>query len=723
LQELLRQGNQRDLVVLADMTLDMLDLYGLDESVQPYAIMAVAGLGFTAAARIRDIRAAERFAATALAAGRRLGPSPELLRALGFRAHAYEMAGDLVQSAATYEEGLAMIPGLDQIPLTFTAPLRIGYSELLMSRGQHDQAKAVMAGEQPRSGDAFLDHIIANWAGTTAGSPDVVVEQLSASSADAAREGFGTIAAVMASNAGTEMLNCGRAAAAIPRLREACAQLRSGDADEYLAVALMNLGLALEMTGDGRGGTTGIREAWDIIRVAAPASPKVLPILYSLARRRFRERDFRRARASADRGLALYDTIRPRLGVREAEHAQLLQNYRLLLDIRLRIALQDGWPDQAADLIERGKARFWAESLASLGTSADAASQTPELDPRTHVLSFFVNHRATFVAHGRPGSVAVTSIDTDAASLRVLVEQVMCSLLRSRSRATEPDPAAVELSEVLRPVLDLNDADALLVLPDGPLWNLAFEALPWSGRAEPLGEIVPITITPGLGVTDMLLRRSSGEPSRDWRLVALGDPASDYGSRPEQTRRQLEQLAELDPSTVILAGNAATRENLRSHLLDATHLHFAGHAQGEAAGAEPFLVLSDGAGRQDRVHAAEIASWRTRADLVFLYGCTTQVGPEWEGEGLDSLARAFLFAGAACVVSTPWPVGDSAGVPLVADFYRHLRAGATIARAAVAARSAARQRGAPPRAWASLRVLGDGLTLPTTSVERDNAAT
>jgi hypothetical protein len=60
------------------------------------------------------------------------------------------LAGDLVRAAATYEEGLAIIPTLDQIPLKYAAELRISYAELLMPRGQHGQAAAVMAGVQPR---------------------------------------------------------------------------------------------------------------------------------------------------------------------------------------------------------------------------------------------------------------------------------------------------------------------------------------------------------------------------------------------------------------------------------------------------------------------------------------------------------------------------------------------------------------------------------------------
>lgn len=710
-QELLRQGNYQDLVRAADLTLTFVDLVELDDPVQSYAVMAVAGFGLAGARHLRIMAAMKRFAAAAVTAGRRVGPSQELVQALLWQAQVYEAAGDLVRAAETFEEGLALAQGLDRIPLAFTTALRLGYAELLTSRGQHDRAEAVMAEEQPSSDDVKLHHPLANWTATTAGDPNLLL----ALSADARLAGFGTVAGVMASNAGTELLNSGRAAEAILRLRDACAQLRSGGAEEYLAVALMNLGLALDDTGDGPGATAAFREAWDVIRVGAPTSPKALPILYSLARRRFREGDSRRARAGADRGLSLYDTIRPRLGVREAEHAQLLQNYRLLLDIRLRIALRDGWPDQAADLIERGKARFWAESLATLDMSGDAASPTLAPDPRTHVLSFFVNHRATFVAHGRPGAMAVTPLDANATSLRELVRQVNLSLLRSPSRSSEPDLAMAALATLLQPVLDLGDADNLLVLPDGPLWNLAFEALAPPGRTKPLGEILPITVTPGLGVTDMLRQRSSSRPDRAWHLVGIGDSATDYGSRPEQAQRQLDQLAALDPNATILAGNEATRENLRSHLQDATHLHFAGHAEGGSVGAGSFLVLSDGAGRQDRVYAAEIATWQTRADLVFLNACTTQVGREWEGEGLDSLARAFLFAGATCVVATPWPVGGADAVPLVADFYRHLRAGATTAAAAAAARSQARRCGAPARAWASLRVLGDGLNHANTS--------
>jgi CHAT domain-containing protein len=63
------------------------------------------------------------------------------------------------------------------------------------------------------------------------------------------------------------------------------------------------------------------------------------------------------------------------------------------------------------------------------------------------------------------------------------------------------------------------------------------------------------------------------------------------------------------------------------------------------------------------------------SSLVVLSGCDTQGGQQAAGEGLNSLAQAFFFAGAHSVVGSLWKIDDDATVDLMQRFYRNLIVG------------------------------------------------
>jgi CHAT domain-containing protein/tetratricopeptide (TPR) repeat protein len=63
------------------------------------------------------------------------------------------------------------------------------------------------------------------------------------------------------------------------------------------------------------------------------------------------------------------------------------------------------------------------------------------------------------------------------------------------------------------------------------------------------------------------------------------------------------------------------------------------------------------------------------ARLVVLSACETAAGQVRKGEGVESLAMAFLHAGARGVVASLWQVSDRAAAETMRGFYRALRAG------------------------------------------------
>jgi len=74
----------------------------------------------------------------------------------------------------------------------------------------------------------------------------------------------------------------------------------------------------------------------------------------------------------------------------------------------------------------------------------------------------------------------------------------------------------------------------------------------------------------------------------------------------------------------------------------------------------------------------EILNLKLNSDLVTLSACQTGLGQFIRGEGIESLNRAFFFAGASSVIISLWQVNDQASSQLMKRFYTHLRSSESI---------------------------------------------
>lgn len=63
------------------------------------------------------------------------------------------------------------------------------------------------------------------------------------------------------------------------------------------------------------------------------------------------------------------------------------------------------------------------------------------------------------------------------------------------------------------------------------------------------------------------------------------------------------------------------------------------------------------------------------ADLVYLSACETALGEILEGEGVQSLSRAFLLGGAKSIVTTLWEVNDKSASQITISFFSNFKNG------------------------------------------------
>lgn len=211
------------------------------------------------------------------------------------------------------------------------------------------------------------------------------------------------------------------------------------------------------------------------------------------------------------------------------------------------------------------------------------------------------------------------------------------------------------------------------IVPDGPLHALPFAALaPDVGRTTKtwLTERYALSVLPSASVLPFLLAKRDREGGG---MLALGDPDGSLPAAAAEARA----VAALYGSRA-LVGREASATALRNAPRPIGHLHIAAHAELDPA--RPLfsrIRLADGELPAHDIFGLELRGTR----LVVLSGCQTGVGPATGAGELESLSRAFLYAGAPAVLASLWRVDDLASRALMEAFYRRLRAGAPTAEA------------------------------------------
>ncbi len=81
------------------------------------------------------------------------------------------------------------------------------------------------------------------------------------------------------------------------------------------------------------------------------------------------------------------------------------------------------------------------------------------------------------------------------------------------------------------------------------------------------------------------------------------------------------------------------------------------------------------------LNSFEIANLQLNSQLVVLSACETAKGQIRGGEGLMSIARYFMYAGAPSVVATRWQVNDQTTAFIMQNFYKYIYEGKTTAEA------------------------------------------
>jgi CHAT domain-containing protein len=164
-------------------------------------------------------------------------------------------------------------------------------------------------------------------------------------------------------------------------------------------------------------------------------------------------------------------------------------------------------------------------------------------------------------------------------------------------------------------------------------------------------------------------------------------------------------------STLLIDGSATEQTVKREPLHEYAVLHFAAHGiVSTKFPARSALFLQPGGDDDGLLQAREILRWRLGAELVTLSACDTGTGDTFGQEGVASLVRPFLGAGARSVVANLWTADDYFSLALMREFDRHLASSLDVGQSLRLAKLRMLEQYGPqavPKLWSGVLVYGD----------------
>ncbi len=296
---------------------------------------------------------------------------------------------------------------------------------------------------------------------------------------------------------------------------------------------------------------------------------------------------------------------------------------------------------------------------------------------------------------------------------------------------------------VLAPMENHWSNKQLVLIPDGQLWYVPFNALPTrnGGRwANQQSFLIENTNVRWLYAAHRALPTSgTTEHKVNWLGIAPFGSAIRGGSSESLLLSQLPgSLTEVKRIAEIMGNHrvktnineAASEAFFRQQAPFAQVLHLSTHATSNES--EPLLSsiffrdASSPYSKVEPLYAAELATMTIPAELVVLSACETQTGQLQGGEGIAGWAQSFALAGAQGLLASSWTVNDATGPALMQRFYRELEGNANKSAAyGTAQREYIKNSDAlalHPYYWAGFIYIGNNDTLNWKNSENESSS-
>lgn len=309
-------------------------------------------------------------------------------------------------------------------------------------------------------------------------------------------------------------------------------------------------------------------------------------------------------------------------------------------------------------------------------------SISAKLDNETAIVSYSVTPRAIYILGITNNGFKTVTVRRDSllnASFGLFIDETY-ELTEGR-RYTGYHPGS-ELYKLLVEPLDkmLSGRKNLVILPDGFLSYLPFDALCVTPKERDyliLQKQISYHYSFSLLMMD---NEKTNQPSASQKLFFA--PFNTETAAIDASGMQLLPFSRNeapDTGVTMLLSSSATRSRLLASIENTGQLHLATHAKtGNEADTSALIYFypGDSLTINNNLYVDEIYGFNLQhMKLVVLSACETAGGQSTSGEGLLSLSRAFLYAGAKGIVSSLWKTEDGVSAYLMKQMYGWMQKG------------------------------------------------
>jgi CHAT domain-containing protein/tetratricopeptide (TPR) repeat protein len=378
---------------------------------------------------------------------------------------------------------------------------------------------------------------------------------------------------------------------------------------------------------------------------------------------------------------------------------------------------------------------------------------------------FVVTSEADPRPRGGPGGAPPLSPKCRAYPLEINGGDLEEAVSDFRVRVSHPEGVLQKQARGLYDVLlrpaqqQLDGKKTLVIVPDGVLWDMPFQALKPKADRYLLQDSV-IYYAPSFTALREMRRaryaRAAGTSVRDpgavgdsavgprqgLTLLAVGNPVLSGGREALQGTGDLAKRLEAlygKANTRVYTGAEADEERIKNEAGSYKVIHIGTHGvldnqnplysyvllsqgqqEGASAASSPEAVpldLSRDLSKDGLLEAWEIMDLDLNAQLVVLSACETARGRVGDGEGLVGLSWALFIAGSPATVASQWKVDEQGTNELMYSFHKNFVSGVRTAHASGAAAAALQQASLKllesseykhPYYWAGFVLIGDG---------------
>lgn len=335
------------------------------------------------------------------------------------------------------------------------------------------------------------------------------------------------------------------------------------------------------------------------------------------------------------------------------------------------------------------------------------------LEPGTMLLEFFEGDKDIYIFSVYNDHLEVTSFERDH-SYKKLFKRFSESLIDVQNFVEDPVQVyntfvvdALALYQYLITPVQLEGINRIIIIPDGELSYLPFEVL--LSEKVALVESEEQVIKANFSKLPYLLnnfttnynysgrlwleRNALSKKAVNNRILALAPQYSGVelpqwrGQREVDLRKKLADLPGAFDEVQHLKehydgqfydGYAANEALLKKEAANHGILHLAMHGLVNTKKPEfsGLALAEDRSELEDNfLYAYEIEQLPIQTSLIVLSACETGIGKYQRGEGVVSIGRSFVYAGAPALLMTLWNLNDQSGAAIIEEFYKNLDAG------------------------------------------------